>query len=268
MTWTVAGVAVPVQADIELTAATLSLSFVVSTSELTTWREVGDRAGDLAVETGAGGALRTIARGTSGTLTVDADAADAPPIATSEWYVDGYSEEQLAPQRYELELDLQRPTNRRDEFTLDDIDVSSADEGFGLNFGEDFGAGAQLALLVELGGEGLTLGITERQLGQLDRDGAPTGADVTMPLLLSVEQAAAVADAAGYPEAVVERTVPDGDSLRVDESGGRQTLGLQTRDDVALDDGNWLLSEWSLERHSYTTGRRWRAELTLAATDS
>ena len=266
MTWKIAGVDVPVQTDIELTASTLSLSFQVSSSELATWRDIGDRAGDLTVETGAGGALRTLGRGSGGTVVVTPGAAESPPVATGEWYVDGFDEEQFAPDRFEVALDFQRPSNRRDEFPLDDIDVSSADEGFGLNFGEDFGVGAQLALLLELGGEGLTLGITERQLGQLDRDGAPTGADVTMPLIFSAEQAAALADAAGYPDGVVEQSVPDDDSVKIDESGGRQTVGIKTRGDIALNDGDWLLTDWSLEWNSHSPGRRWMAELELTET--
>ena len=266
MSWTIAGVDVPVQTDIELTASTLSVSFQVSSSELSTWREVGDRAGDLAVETGFGGALRTLSRGASGTITVDADAADTPPFATSEWHVAEFDEEQTAPQRHEIELELQRPTNRRDEFAdLTDRAVSSGSRGFGRNFGRDFGAGdPDIGAYLALGGLGLTVAVTSDQIGQIEREGAAPGAHTTLPLVLSAEQAAAIADAAGYPEGVVDEAVADGESRLVDATGGRQTVTLDVRADVALEDGQWLLREWSIEWHSFATERRWRAELTLA----
>lgn len=283
MTWTIAGVDVPVQTDIELTASTLSLSFEVSESGLSTWRGIGDRAGDLAVETGYGGALRTLGRGSGGTVVVTPDAAETPPVATGEWYVDGFDEEQLAPGRYEVSLNLQRRSNRRDEFALDDIDVATIDSGFGVNFGHEFGTPGVVApgFGREFGrsfgggggsptsfglqaGAGVTIRLPDDQLGQIDRGGAPTGAEVTIPLTLSDEQAAALADAAGYPDGVVERSVPDDDSVRVDESGGRQTVVITTRNDVALADGEWLLTDWSIEWHSYSADRRWMAGLELA----
>ena len=285
MSWTVAGVDVPVQTDIELTASTLSLSFQVSSSELATWRDIGDRAGDLTVETGAGGALRTLGRGSGGTVVVTPGAAESPPVATGEWYVDEFDEEQVAPDRFEVALDFQRPSNRRDEFPLDDIDVATMDSGFGVNFGRSFGApddppqgfgrsfgssfgvggGAPLSLALNAG-DGVTIRPSDSQLGQLGREGAPTGADVTMPLIFSAEQAAALADAAGYPDGVVEQSVPDDDSVKIDESGGRQTVGIKTRGDIALDDGDWLLTDWSIEWNSHSAGRRWMAELELTKT--
>lgn len=269
MTWTIAGVDAPVETDIELTASTLSLSFEVSESELSTWRDIGDRAGDLAVETGFGGTLRTLARGTGGAVTVTPDSSESPPFAAGEWYVDDFDEAQVAPSRYEVSLGLQRPTNRRGEFPgLSDSDVSAADEGFGVDFGNNFGvADPDLPLYLSLQrGEGLTLGISASQLGQLSRDGGATGATVTVPLLLSDEQAAALADAAGYPDGVVERAVSDGDSRLIDESGGRQTVVVNTRGTVPLADSEWLVLNWSIAWHSYTPERQWRAEIELAET--
>jgi len=269
MSWTIAGNSVEPSSDIELTASALSLSFEVDESELSTWRNIGDRAGDLTVGTGFGGALRTLARGTGGAVTVAPDNRETPPFAAGEWYVSDFEETQIAPSRYNISLGLQRPTNRRGEFSgLTDTDVSAADEGFGIDFGINFGApDPDLPLYLSLQrGEGLTLGISASQLGQLSRDGGATGATVTAPLLLSDEQAAALADAAGFPDGVVERAVPDGDSRLIDESGGRQTIVADTRGTVPLADSEWLILGWSIEWHSHTPERRWRAEIELAET--
>jgi len=254
MSWTIAGNSVEPTPDIELTASTLSLRFEADEADLSTWRNIGDSAGDLAVGTGFGGALRTLARGTGGAVTVTPDSRETPPFAAGEWYVSDFEETQVAPGRYNISLGLQRPTNRRGEFPgLTDTDVSGADEG--------------LPLYLSLQrGEGLTLGISASQLGQLSRDGGATGATVMVPLLLSDEQAAALADAAGYPDGVVERAVPDGDSRLIDESDGRQTVVTNTRGTVPLADSEWLIAGWSIEWHSYTPERQWRAEIELAET--
>lgn len=267
MTWTIAGVDVPVERDIELTAGTLSLSFEVAESELATWEALGDRAGDLAVETGFGGAIRTLARGAGGTVVVDPDAGESPPVAAAEWFISGFNEDQLSPGRYRIELDLRRPSNRRDEFALDERDVATLDGGFGNGFGEEFGSGARSPLGLSLqAGSGVTLRVASDQLGPITRDGQPAGATVSLSLRVSDAQAAALADAAGYPGGVVERAVPDDDSVRVDESGGRQTIILDAQGDIAINSGEWLLVDWNIAWHSHSPDRRWLAELSLAET--
>jgi hypothetical protein len=285
MSWIIAGNSVEPTPEIELTASTLSVAFEIDETDLSTWEALGDRAGDLAVETGFGGAFRTLARGTQGPVTVVPAASESPPIATNDWYVAGFETEQLSPRRHRVSLELQRPANRRDDEGfginfgrnfgsgdqfggLTEDDVSAADQGFGIDFGRDFGAGdPDLPLYLSLqDGEGLTLGVTARQLGQVSREGVATGATVAIPLLLSGEQTAALADAASHPAGVVEQAVPDGESRLVDESGGRQTVTIDTRTTIDLADGDWLLTDWTVSWHSYTTDRRWRVELALAET--
>lgn len=270
MSWTIAGNSVEPTPDIELTASTLSVAFEIDEADLSTWEALGDRAGDLAVETGFGGAFRTLARGTQGTITVNPAASESPPIATADWHIDGFNADPLGPERYEVSLDLQRPNNRRDEFAPSASAVTAADQGFGFNFGANFGVGdPELPLYLSLrSGEGLTVGVNQRQLGHVSRDGSPTGAAATATLFLSDEQAAAIVDAAGYPAGVVERAVPDGDSQRIDESDNRQTVGVDTRESVDLTDGDWLLTTWTLSWHSYVPERTWRVELTLTETSS
>lgn len=283
MSWTIDGVEVPVETDIELTAETLSLSFEVAGSELATWEALGDRAGDLAVETGFGGAFRTIARGAQETVPVVPAGSETPPFASTDWYIAGFDAEELTPRRYQVSLELQRPANRRDEFDLDNIDVATLDIGFGVSFGAKFGRpgppdngfgrrfgeafgvspGALLGLELQ-GGSGVTLRVASDQLGPITRDGQPAGATVSLSLRVSDAQAAALADAAGYPGGVVERPVPDDDSVRVDESGGRQTIILDPQGDIEINSGEWLLVDWSIAWNSYSAERRWVAELTLA----
>lgn len=250
MTWTIAGNNVEPTPEIELTASTLSLSFEVPEPDLATWETIGDRAGDLTIETGFGGAFRTLARGEQVDVIVDPAASESPPIATSDWYVDGFSAEQLSPQRHEVSLDLQRPQNRRDEFSLSNADVQTAAGPPTLSLSLQNGAG----LLVELGPD---------QVGQHNRDGSPAGAQIDLPLLVSPEQAAAVVDAAGFPAGVSERTIPDGDSTLVDESGGRQTVGVTSAAGVPLADGDFLIVDWGLERAGFDTRRRFALSLGL-----
>lgn len=266
MTWTIDGVDAPVQSDLELTATTLSISFEAGRGGIGPWRDIGDRAGDIQRESGFGGTFRTLSRGTASTVSVTPSTEFVPPLASGDWLVAGFSEQTVAPERFEVTLELARPSNRQDEIALTEQETTEATEGFGFNFGVNFGAGdpdvvAQLSLR---DGAGLTLKLVERQVGQSGREGTPADAAVTLPLLLSDEQAAALIDAAGYPAGVNRRPVSDGDNQIVDSSPGtRQTVDATFDDAISLASGTWLLDEWTLAWYNFDTTRRWLADLTL-----
>ena len=231
--------------EIEADAETLSLSFQVQRDQLPTWRQF-DRAGDVNVDEGFAGAFRAIGR--DGDDDVEVRTAFnrlRPFIPSTSYRVAGYSETQLSPTRFELALELQRVTNRGEGFP--ELSQTGAWE-VDLQHG--------------------TVGLSERQVGQIDREGAPPGAEVALEVLVSDDQAAALLDNLGYPAGVVERTVPDGDSVRVDETGGRQTVMLSAPAEAALASGDWFVTDWTLSFNAYSEERQWAIELALAETTS
>jgi len=226
---------------IEADAETLSLSFTVERDNIERWREY-DRAGDITTETGFGGAFRALGRDGDGDTEVRPPFTRMRPFTPSTDYrVAGYAEQQVAPDRYEVTLDLQRTRNRGEAFPA--LSQTGAYE-IGLSHG--------------------TVGLAERQVGQIDRDGAPAGAEVSLPVRVSDEQAGALLDNLGYPAGVVERSVPDGPDQRVDESGGRQTVTLSVPEEAAIDSGDWYVTDWTLSFNAYSEDRQWLVELALA----
>jgi len=250
--WSLAGTEIPVKrSGLTLTAESITLSFDVDADNLGTWRAIGDRAGRLDTETGFGGAFQTFARGSDGTVTVTPASVSSPPFAFGSFFVSSYRESHYAPKKTVVEFELARQTNRRDEFSgISATDVQTA-------------PGAPTLTLGLRDGSGLSLEFGPDQVGQLSRDGSPAGPSIEVPLLVSPAQAAAVADAAGFPGGVVERAVPDGDSIIVDESGGRQTAVVSAADDVPLADGDYAIAGWTIERYRFDERRRFRLALTL-----
>ena len=266
MPWTIGGNDVTVQADIELTPRTLSLSAVVANDNLDPWRSLGERAGDIDVQPAYGGRFRAFRRGDARSVTVAPPAAQSPPFADSEWFVSAFSVDRVGADRSEVGLTLQRPSPRGDEFSFSGADLVPADAGFGLDFGTDFGAGDidRVATIDLQGGDKGSLGLTQQQVGRPAETETPTGTKVDWPVVLTAEQAAAFADAVGTPGAVVERSVPDGESVTVDSSAGRQTIIVDVqRSGGGLPAGAWAVADWTLTAQQPTGVRRWRASLSL-----
>lgn len=286
MPWTVGGIDVDAQADLELTASTLSLSAIVPDADLGPWRTLGERAGDLDVQTAYGGQFRAFGRGEASTITVSPPADQSPPFATSEWYVSAFDVEAVAADRSEVRVDLQRPTPRDDAFAIADEALVPSQSGLGRNFGTDFGGATRVAgdagfgndfgvdfgvgdvdLAVSIGlrgGDAGSLGLEARQVGRATESEAATGTEYELPVMLTDEQAAAFADAAGTPAAIVDRSIPDGDSFAVDSSGGRQTVVVDVQSDgLGPPSGTWGVADWQLTEQQPTGTRRWRASLSL-----
>ena len=228
--------------EIEADADTLSLSFQVQRDQLPTWRQF-DRADDVDVEEGFGGAFRAIGRDGRDDVEVRIPFTRLRPFEPAvDYRVTGYQEEQQSTDLFEIELDLHRVTNRTEAFPA--LEQSGDDWTLSLAHG--------------------TIALANEQVGQLDREGDTPGASVTLPLILSDEQAAALLDSVGYPAGVVVESVPDGPDQRVDETGGRQTIDLDAPAEAMIDAGEWFVIDWSLEWWSFSEDREWRVELTLA----
>jgi len=230
--------------DVAVTAQTISLTTNIAEPQLDTFRALGDRAGDLTTEEGHAGAFRAIDRGGDPSVELVPGAGSTPPIAQTETLIAGYSESQLSPTRFEVAVELQRVANRSE---ATDPDTLQTGDGWLLTLDT-----------------GDVVGLSERQVGQADREGAPPGATLTLPLRVSSDQAGALLDRVGYPGGVAERSVPDGPDQRVDETGGRQTVTLSTPADAAIADGDWFVTDWSLTFNSYSEDRQWLVELALA----
>jgi len=227
--------------DIETGPQSLSLSFEVDGDAIDKWRAY-DRAGDLTTESGFGGSFRALDRSDQGTVEVRSSFDDMRPFEPNlDYFVAGYSESQIAPDRYEVSLDLQRPRNR----------------------GQAFPA------INESGGEWLietdrsTLALSGRQVGTIDSEGSTTGPQRQLAFVVSDKQASALIDDLGYPDGISTRAVPDGEDTLVDDNGS-QSITLTAPNSADIDDGEWLVPGWSLSFNAFDGARRWRVEVTLA----
>lgn len=229
--------------DIEVGPQTISLTTDVSESNIDAFREFADRAGDLDTESGFGGSFRTLNRGTGDTVEVIPGVESSPPVAQTDMFVASYSESQLSPVRFEVDIELQRLANRDDATDPDTLQT-----------------GDEWAITLDTGA---TIGLSGRQVAPPERDGSPSGASVGLEIIVSSDQAAAILDRIGYPAGVVERSVPDGDDQLVDESGGRQTIAIDAPPDAAIDSGEWLVRGWGLSFNAFDEPRRWRLSLSL-----
>ena len=264
MSWSIAGIETDVRSDLELTPQTLSLT--IETTDLDQWLGIGDRAGDVQTETGFGGRFRTIDRSGRAPVMVKPPAELSPPFAPSEFHVVGFEVSPLSETRSEVSLELQRPTPRDDVFAFADEALVPSQSGFGRNFGADFGAGdVDLAVFIGLrSGAAGSVGLEPRQVGRATETEGPMGAEYELPVVLTDKQAAALADAAGVPEAIVERTVPDGASFMTDSAGGRQTVVVDAqRDDLDPPSGTYGVAGWTVTEQQPSGTRRWRVSLSL-----
>jgi hypothetical protein len=227
--------------DIETGPQSLSLSFEVGGDTIDTWRQY-DRAGDITTESGFGGSFRALDRSDQGPVEVRSSFDDMRPFEPSlEYFVAGYSETQIAPDRYEITLELQRPRNR----------------------------GRAFPAIAETGGEWVietersTLALSGGQVGTIDSDGSTTGPRRQLGLVVSDDQAAALIDDLGFPAGISTRAVPDGEDQLVDDNGS-QSITLTAPPGADIDGGEWLVPEWSLSFQSFDGARRWQVALTLA----
>mgnify|MGYP000291896600 CR=1 FL=1 len=228
--------------SVSLDASTLSLSVTVLRNQIGRWRQF-DRAGDLSIEQGFGGRFEAVDQGGRVRApTIEPPADRSPPFRTGEWYVNAYDEEQVAVDRYQVSLTLQRLEPRLDERT------PPSETG---TWTLDLATGS--------------LGLAPEQVGQVSQSGTTAGGEWTLPLSLSDAEAAAIVDVCGVPDAVVSREVPGGEDVVDDTSpSGRQTVTLSPPAAASIPGGDYAVEDWQLAWDSY--GRRpWSVELTLAS---
>jgi len=239
--WQIDGRAVTVDDEsLELTARTLSLSFEVARDEVDHWRQY-DRVGDFSVEDGFAGRFRAISDGAD--LVSVAAAPDASPaVSGGQWFVSGYSEEELAADRYRVTLDLQRPSNRSPRASAVDQTGGQFDWQLRLDRG--------------------TISMPRRGVTPIEREGTTHDAELMLSVKLSNEEAATVADTLTAPAGVVERTVPDGENRLRDETGGEQTLDVVAPDTSAVWRGEYLARDWTLTKQNHSD-QPWLLELPL-----
>jgi len=231
-----------VAGDVTADPETLTLVFETDRDALSQWRAL-DRAGDIQREPGYGGRYRVLDRAGRADWTEARPPGDqAPPFAGATGYVQSYQEEQVHPDRYRISLTLARGTNRSEAFGT----VSQTGDW---EFETPYG----------------TVGLDAGQVSQTSRKGTVTAGTTTMALAVDSTQAAALCDAWGFPDAVVEEPVPDGENRLVDESeDSRQTVKLSTPDGAGLPDGDYFVQGWALRRLGFSDSREWQLEITLA----
>lgn len=228
--------------SVDATAETLSLSLTVEASNIDTWREY-DRAGDVTTQSGFAGSFRSFSRDGSPPVSIRAPFTRLRPFTPeTEYQVTGYSERQIASNRFEVTLDFQRTSNRGEAFP--ELAQSGNDWIIGLDYG--------------------AISLSKKQVGRVDRQGSPAGATLTLPLRVSDDQAAALFDNLGYPDAVVERNIPDAKDKRVDETGGRQTISIDAPSGAAIESGDWFVTDWTLTFNSNSKPRVWAFDLEIA----
>lgn len=228
---------IPVSA-VDLTAATLSLSFH---SDSDRWREYL-RAGDTTATDGLGGTTRRQRRDGGDPIRVEPPHPHRAAVDISSWVL-AAAESEDRGQTTVWDIEFERPVPRGGESD------TTAD------------ADADAVLAFEAGG---AIAIDDRHLLKPTRTGTPTGEELTLPFLADSETLGTLAAVADRPAAVVERSVPDGESFREDTSAGRHTVELSTPEAAGIEDGDYLLVEWSASVIGGASSSLWRVEVVLA----
>jgi hypothetical protein len=231
--------------SLSLDHRTLTLGAEVTTS-IDHWRQY-DRAGDLEVVEGANGNFRAFDRSgnAQGPVTIAPPTEWSPaPFGSVKVLVDDYSESQIAPGRFEIELSFQRTSNVSRDVT-------------------DPGATGPWEFGFSLGTVGLDGGgVLDEQVLVAERDGNTTGGTWTLPILLTDQQARVVIESLSHVGATAERSVPDAAKYVVDAtSDDRNTISIAAPSRAVIDSGSYIATTWDLE---YFSPRRWRVDLELA----
>jgi hypothetical protein len=241
--WTIDGTDLEAN-SLSVTHRTLTLGAEVTTS-VDHWRQY-DRSGGLQVVGGANGDYRAFdtSGGAQGPITVTPPTEWSPaPFGAIEVFVEDYSESQVAPGRFEIELSFQRASNIG-------RDVSDPGQAGTWEFGFSRGT------------IGLD-GALDEQVLVAERDGDSVGDTWTLPLLLSDQQARVVIESLSHVGATAERTVPDGQNYVVDTTTtDRNTVELITPPRATVQSGTYVATGWDLAWYSHR--RRWLVELSLS----
>lgn len=229
------------RADLELTPSTLSLSW---RDETDAWFRF-DESGDFSVTEQYGGGFRAQRRDGGTPVRVEPPLAVRPVIEIGEWVPADFTTSEVITGLRDYELSLQRPVPRRGAET------------------ELVAEAGVFTLTFEANGFTASLGLSDEQVLLSEASASATGRETTLPLLLSNAELATLGAVCDRPAAVVERSVPDGDSRRVDSSAeSRHTVTLSAPADASVASGTYLIGAWSAspaDRGPET----WRVELPL-----
>jgi len=237
---------------------TLEISAEVGRDDISTWRQY-DRPGGATTTVGANGEFRTTDRsgGAQPVVTVDPpDEWQPEPLDIHDAIVTDYSETEVTPDRYELELTLTRTSNR-------DRTVSNPNTtGFGARFGRYFGTSERIGKWVFEFSRG-EIGLDSGQVLLEEFDGSPAGGSWTIPLLVDDLQARVIMESLSHVDAVAERNIPDATDHIVDTtSGSWNQISIRQPVDGQLFGAatEAIATGWEMERYSH---RHWQIDLSL-----
>jgi hypothetical protein len=231
--------------SIEVSPDRLTVGFRAGREEVkATWRQFDAPGGYQQIDR-FGGSFRLEPRNNQSPITIQAPPADQPAVSASESVlVQSFSESQAGPDRIDVDLTLAR-TSPRDPQTTGQTDNGT------------------VTLATSRG----TLGLSERQVGQVTSRGTTAGPDYELELRLTPKEAGRLLDAVATPAAIERRTVPDGSDIVRDTSGGDQTVTVSGPPEATLPDGDFGVSEWSMEQSGYGE-LPWRVTIALAEKNS
>ncbi len=245
--WLVDGREIEPRGGLTASATRLSLSFLVPASAISYWRSELTVAGDVNQESGGGGQFRTVDRaGRASPSTITPPDTQSPPFVPAEYYIAGYGDEPVGGGHFVVSLNGQRVENRDREFSFTT---------------EELATGSAFSLSTTF--DDLAFGTD--QLLAAGVSGTTDGAQRELSLLVSDRQAGALMDALAYPNAVVERDVPDGENFTIDTSDpGRQTIAVTGLSGEGVPADDYLVSDLSVSiaGNAESTRQRWRVDLT------
>lgn len=238
--WEIDGTAIDVKA-VSLTPATITVGFETDRDSISTWRNY-DHTGGFRRKNKYGGGWRLIERaGRSSEVTVTVPSRHKPPLDNVLGYTQGFQEEKVAADRFEIDLTVGRSSERKNLY--------SAPTQTGGHWQISLNTGS--------------LALAQNQVSPTTQSGSKETGQWTLNVQLSDEQAGAIADVPSTPDAVISRGVGENPDTAVDTTGGRQTLTISAPAGSGFPDGDYIVSGWSIEHVAYAPNRKWAVELTL-----
>lgn len=221
------------------------------------WRRF-ERGGDVDVDVGFAGDFDVIVTGPDpDEVIVELDPPDRlrPPLDVAEYVVTDVETERVAPDEVIVEAELTRREPRRDVYGPDVVegepDETTHTGWSELSWSEGPWSGyGSYAWRFDL--ENGEIWANDEDVGRPARSADSAGESIELDIAITDGDAAAIADSLGYPDGVVEHSVPDGADVLVDESpDGRQTIYVEPPVDVDgvddIEEGEYVVREWSIE---------------------
>jgi hypothetical protein len=234
--------------------------------------------GDVDKQEGAFGTFRRIPRDGHDPIQIDAPDEFSPPFDDRRVVPEGFSANEVAPRRYELQLDLgleePRPREplRRDAASelvdsLTSTVEAGATESVTLTWtpdGSEIGDWLATVTSPDASAEELvtvsdspwtlafpiaTLGLTRGQVHPIERSVESGVAGVALELRVDAQQMATIFAAGSRVEAVQVRSVPDAGNIVVDTLPNEElTCTLAAPADSDVESGTYIVSSWSMTR--------------------